>query len=228
MKNYLLGIGFLILAFYLIWQQGSEQIDYADQRSTNQATSDSPYPIAEGNTSRSFSQGGQTPQDGESSTELFFESTKELGQEKLSPGLASELSSVTFSNHTGGIRSIQLHQSNRLNKAYDLNHTEEPLLGIAFEDSTEIFFQRPCLILEIFNSWSKLINGWFIVGNLNPTFASIESMNDPKMTGMFSSIVLFLLAYGMYPWPLSEFGCLWARASKSLVCIIHLIRRLPI
>ncbi|MAE52527.1 MAG: hypothetical protein CMI20_00245 [Opitutae bacterium] len=136
MKNYLLGIGFLILAFYLIWQQGSEQIDYADQRSTNQATSDSPYPIAEGNTSRSFSQGGQTAQDGESSTELFFESTKELGQEKLSLGLASELSSVTFSNHTGGIRSIQLHQSNRLNKAYDLNHTEEPLLGIAFEDST--------------------------------------------------------------------------------------------
>jgi YidC/Oxa1 family membrane protein insertase len=136
MKNYILGVGFLILAFYLIWQQGSEQIDYADQRSTNQITSDSPYPIDEGNTSRSFSQGGQTAQDGESSTELFFESTKELGQEKLSPGLASELSSVTFSNHTGGIRSIQLHQSNRLNKAYDLNHTEEPLLGIAFEDST--------------------------------------------------------------------------------------------
>ena len=33
MKNYILGAGFLVLAFYLIWQQGAEQIDYADQMS---------------------------------------------------------------------------------------------------------------------------------------------------------------------------------------------------
>lgn len=136
MKNYLLGIGFLLLAFYLIWQQGSEQIDYAEQRSTNQTPFEPTHSIAENNTSRPFSQDGKTVDYGEPSAELFFESAKELGQEELSSGLASELSSVTFSNHTGGIRSIQLHQSNRLNKAYDLNHTKEPLLGISFEDSS--------------------------------------------------------------------------------------------
>ena len=31
MKNYLLGAGFLVLAFYLIWQQGAEQIEYSDR-----------------------------------------------------------------------------------------------------------------------------------------------------------------------------------------------------
>ena len=112
MKNYLLGIGFLLLAFYLIWQQGSEQIDYAEQRSTNQTPFEPTHSIAENNTSRPFSQVGKTVDYGEPSAELFFESAKELGQEELSSGLASELSSITFSNHTGGIRSIQLHQSN--------------------------------------------------------------------------------------------------------------------
>ena len=36
MKNYLLGVSFLIVAFYLIWQQGSNQIEYAEQRATEQ------------------------------------------------------------------------------------------------------------------------------------------------------------------------------------------------
>ena len=42
---------------------------------------------------------------------------------------------IVFSNHTGGIRSIQLHKSDRLSKAYDLNHTQNPLLGIVLEDN---------------------------------------------------------------------------------------------
>ena len=38
MKNYLLGVSLLILAFYLIWQQGANQIDYAEQRATEEQT----------------------------------------------------------------------------------------------------------------------------------------------------------------------------------------------
>ena len=35
MKNYLLGIIFLGLAFYLLWQQGNQQIEYANQNPRN-------------------------------------------------------------------------------------------------------------------------------------------------------------------------------------------------
>ncbi|MEL0099249.1 MAG: hypothetical protein VW907_06820, partial [Opitutae bacterium] len=91
MKNYLLGVGFLILAFYLIWQQGSEQMDYAEQRSTNQASVEPILPIAD---NPSISKNGQVVQSDEPSAGILFESVQELGQEKLSAGLASELSSV--------------------------------------------------------------------------------------------------------------------------------------
>ncbi|MEL0099248.1 MAG: YidC/Oxa1 family insertase periplasmic-domain containing protein, partial [Opitutae bacterium] len=144
--------------------------DYAEQRSTNQSSSDSLRPIADDNTSLSFSQHGQTAQYSEPSTEQFFDSAKQLGQEKLSAGLASELSSVTFSNHTGGIRSIQLHQSNRLNKAYDLNHTQEPLLGISFEDSSGKLLPnalpnpRDFQLLE--NSAQRVVYRWESPSNL--------------------------------------------------------------
>ncbi|MEK9772257.1 MAG: YidC/Oxa1 family insertase periplasmic-domain containing protein [Opitutae bacterium] len=167
MKNYLLGVGFLILAFYLIWQQGSEQMDYAEQRSTNQASVEPILPIAD---NPSISKNGQVVQSDEPSAGILFESVQELGQEKLSAGLASELSSVTFSNHTGGIRSIQLHQSNRLNKAYDLNHTQEPLLGISFEDSSGKLLPnalpnpRDFQLLE--NSAQRVVYRWESPSNL--------------------------------------------------------------
>ena len=133
MKNYILGVGFLILAFALIWHQGNEQIQYADTKAPERKSGEKSPPLNDGNISNNNDVVSAYASD---SIDLPFDNANELGNENLVSGLQSELSSFTFSNHTGSIRAIQLHQSKRLSKAYDLNHTEEPLLGIAFEDST--------------------------------------------------------------------------------------------
>jgi YidC/Oxa1 family membrane protein insertase len=133
MKNYILGFGFLILAFALIWHQGNEQIQYADTKAPEQKSGEQSPPPKDRNISLNTDVVSAYASD---SIDLPFDNANELGNENLVSGLQSELSSFTFSNHSGGIRSIQLHQSKRLSKAYDLNHTQEPLLGIAFEDST--------------------------------------------------------------------------------------------
>ena len=130
MKNYLLGVGFLLLAFYMIWQQGTEPTEYADQRLTDQVAEPMPI-LSERNVSKISDQNRQVVQ-----PEQPFGTVEELSEEQLTPGLSTDLSSVTFSNHTGSIRSIQLHQSDRLNKAYELKHLHDPLLGIAFEDNS--------------------------------------------------------------------------------------------
>ena len=109
MKNYLLGVGFLLLAFYMIWQQGTEPTEYADQRLTDQVAEPMPI-LSERNVSKISDQNRQVVQ-----PEQPFGTVEELSEEQLTPGLSTDLSSVTFSNHTGSIRSIQLHQSDRLN-----------------------------------------------------------------------------------------------------------------
>ena len=136
MRNYLLGIGFLILAFYMIWQEGSKQIEYAEQRPPSHEPAKETADFVENNLSKSLHQDASPFVYDQSTKEPRLGSAKALSEEELTSGLDSELSSYTFSNHTGGIRSIKLHQSSRLSKAYDLNHTKEPLLGIAFEDNT--------------------------------------------------------------------------------------------
>ena len=134
MKNYILGAGFLVLAFYLIWQQGAEQIEYSDQMSkAEKREPTSTIEAIENNTSFSSNTSPASNFDSELSS---FAPAVSLGEEKLTDGLSTNLSSVTFSNHTGGIRSVQLHQSDRLNKAYKINHSDEPLLGIAFENES--------------------------------------------------------------------------------------------
>ena len=133
MKNYLLGIGFLVLAFYLIWEQGAEQIN-SNKRDliTPQKSTENLQPFEEDQKSISVADDSGL----ETLTSINNFSQNKLSQEILTPGLSSGLSSLTFTNHTGGIRSIMLHQSDRLSKSYDCNYSDDPLLGITFEDSS--------------------------------------------------------------------------------------------
>ena len=135
MKNYLLGVIFLVLAFYLIWEQGSQQAERNNFPSNTQSESKTVRPTIDGNQTWDVSQNREDSPASFTSNEFGIKPENELGDEILTPGLSTDLSSVLFSNHTGGIRSIQLHKSNRLSKAYDLNHTQNPLLGIALEDN---------------------------------------------------------------------------------------------
>jgi len=135
MKNYLLGVVFLILAFYLIWEQGTQQIEdnhpYEPIHSSAKHTKVAP----ESNQSLAAKPDGNSFISAVSPQELPIHQTNDLSEEILVPGLSTDLSSIVFTNHTGAIRSIQLHESDRLSKAYDINHSNEPLLGLAFEDS---------------------------------------------------------------------------------------------
>ncbi len=135
MKNYLLGVIFLVLAFYLIWEQGSQQAERNNFPSITQSETKTARPTSDGNQTWDVSQNREDSPASFTSNEFGIKPANELGDEILTPGLSTDLSSVLFSNHTGGIRSIQLHKSDRLSKAYDLNHTQNPLLGIALEDN---------------------------------------------------------------------------------------------
>ena len=102
MKNYLLGIIFLVLAFYLLWQQGNEQIEYAKQSPGDSVEIAQDTPKNE-NDAVSFAD--QT-NDGVQS--IVANPTKglqsiQLDEEILTRGLQNELSSFVFSNHSGAI-----------------------------------------------------------------------------------------------------------------------------
>ena len=135
MKNYLLGIIFLGLAFYLLWQQGNQQIEYANQNPRN------PDEVAHDEPSKEtpmVSSADQTNDDVQSivSNPVTGLQSIQLDEEVLNRGLETDLSSFVFSNHFGSIRSISLHKSDRLNKSYELQNPSEPFLAIAFEDSS--------------------------------------------------------------------------------------------
>ena len=172
MKNYLLGAGFLVLAFYLMWQQGAEQIEYSDRlldKEVNEQTQR--VEVIEANSSLYSIAPGLEPRNVNSEGSTQFASVVQLGEEKLTDGLSTDLSSITFSNHTGAIRSVQLHQSERLNKAYDIDHSEQPFLGIAFEDESGVLLSEalpnPRDFSLIESSPSRVVYRWESPGNLS-------------------------------------------------------------
>ena len=172
MKNYLLGAGFLVLAFYLMWQQGAEQIEYSDRlldKEVNEQTQR--VEGIEGNSSPYSTTSGIEPGIVNSEDSTPFAAVVQLGEEKLTDGLSTDLSSITFSNHTGAIRSVQLHQSERLNKAYDIDHSEQPFLGIAFEDESGVLLSEalpnPRDFSLIESSPSRVVYRWESPGNLS-------------------------------------------------------------
>mgnify|MGYP000046297602 FL=1 len=172
MKNYLLGAGFLVLAFYLIWQQGAEQIEYSDRLSNKEVIEQTQRVEGiEGNSSPYSTTSGIEPGIVNSEDSTPFAAVVQLGEEKLTDGLSTNLSSITFSNHTGAIRSVQLHESERLNKAYDIEHSEQPLLGIAFEDESGALLSEalpnPRGFRLIESSPSRVVYRWESPGNLS-------------------------------------------------------------
>ena len=181
MKNYLLGICFLVIAFILIWQQGTEQIEYADRQKETRSSSLSQDGSLDDNFS--FVEQSSNIEESGSITDSFpFKSTPQLGEESLSEGLDTELSSISFSNHTGAIRTIQLHQSQRLSKAYEMEFPEEPFLGIAFEDDSgnllkdQLSNPRGFRLLE--NSPDRVVYRWEALGNLQIDRIYERSSND--------------------------------------------------
>ena len=99
MKNYLLGVIFLVLAFYLIWQQGTEQIDHAEKKSIYENNeNNSVDQVTDLNLSNVSQVAKQTKELGTPLIDPIFGKPKELGEEKLITGLkptCPSLSSLT-------------------------------------------------------------------------------------------------------------------------------------
>ena len=70
MKNYLLGTCFLVLAFFLIWQQGTEQIEYTDRQ--KDAISLSPSPEDSFDDNLSLSEESLNPEISHSDADSFL------------------------------------------------------------------------------------------------------------------------------------------------------------
>jgi YidC/Oxa1 family membrane protein insertase len=136
MKNILIGISMLVLAFYLLWEQGMQQQDFIDnsivadenassrtQGETRISPQSDPYsfsePVADQN--RSLSDTPSSPTLVEREEELF-------------EGLANEFSTLVFTDHSGGVREVKLKEFSRLSRDYNMTHVGDSMLSLSFED----------------------------------------------------------------------------------------------
>jgi YidC/Oxa1 family membrane protein insertase len=136
MKNILIGISMLVLAFYLLWEQGMKQQDFIDnsivadenassrtQGETRISPQSDPYsfsePVADQNRSLSDTPSSPTLVERE---EVLFE------------GLANEFSTLVFTDHSGGVREVKLKEFSRLSRDYNMTHVGDSMLSLSFED----------------------------------------------------------------------------------------------
>ena len=137
MKNYLIGIILLVLAFFLLWREGGRQVELAKQDANRSVSSVSPI---DGNNSpgdQNLTISAPAPvnlPEGNASPVPPIEKPVVLGDEQLVNGLENAYSSLVFSNHTGGLREVHLNKYGRLSKKYDMIQQGDPLLALSFED----------------------------------------------------------------------------------------------
>jgi len=136
MKNILIGISMLVLAFYLLWEQGMQQQDLID----NSIVTD------ENASSRNQGETRISPQfDPSSFSEPVADQNRSLSdipssptlverEEELFEGLANEFSTLVFTDHSGGVREVKLKEFSRLSRDYNMTHVGDSMLSLSFED----------------------------------------------------------------------------------------------
>jgi YidC/Oxa1 family membrane protein insertase len=184
MKNYLIGIILLVLAFFLLWREGGRQVDLAKQDANRSVSSVSPI---DGNNSP----GDQNLTisapalvnlpEGNASPVLPIEPVV-LGEEQLVNGLENAYSSLVFSNHTGGLREVHLNKYGRLSKKYDMIQQGDPLLALSFEDENGALrkdtIPDPRAFKLIENSPRKVLYQWELPGKLRIEREYVREVNS--------------------------------------------------
>lgn len=127
MRNYIIGFALLFVAFYLMVQQEPYPQDLP-RMDTNHSKEDSPRPTQAVYNDSSVEASPSVPQE-------TFQASTSASEEIIVNGLSNQFSRLQFSNETGGIRNITLHQHNRLNKEFSLIQEGTPFLGLSFEDT---------------------------------------------------------------------------------------------
>jgi len=171
MKNYLIGIILLFLAFFLLWREGGRQVDLAKQDANRSASTVSPIDGSNSpvDTNPKISPPVSTG-DGNASAVLPMQKPVVLGEEKLVEGLENNYSSLVFSNHTGGLREVRLNKYSRLSKEYDMKQQGDPLLALSFEDENGALrkgiIPNPRDFQLIENTSGKVLYRWESPGKL--------------------------------------------------------------
>ena len=188
MKNYLIGIILLVLAFFLLWRQGARQMDLPPQDANSSVPS---VPLVDRNNSSgdqnlTISAPVDLPE-GNASPVLPIEKPVVLGKEQLVSGLENSYSSLIFSNHTGGLREVRLNKYDRLSKEYDMIQQGEPLLALSFEDENGRLLKGiipdPRAFRLIENSPRKVLYRWESPGKLR---IEREYLRDSNSTYVFA------------------------------------------
>ena len=207
----------------MIWQQGTEQIEYADRQKDARSLSTSPEDSFDNNFSLIEESLNQKTSNSDVDS-FLFKSAVQLGEESLSDGLGTKLSSISFSNHTGAIRSIRLHQSQRLSKAYEMEFPDEPFLASHSRMTLEPCLESNCLIQGEFRLLENSLTKLCIDGKLQAIYKLIESMNGQIQMAMVSTTGLFLKAFEKLLWRLSGSGSIWGQVFRFPECTIHLTK----
>ncbi len=139
MKNILIGVGMLILAFYMLWEQGKQSQEFLEQ---NRLADDKEIgsPVEANRTYNSSQQALSNNSSGldfnQSESISIHSSIDSLEKEELYEGLSNSFSSLIFTNHSGGVREVNLKQFSRLSRDYNMTHPDEPLLSLSFVDES--------------------------------------------------------------------------------------------
>ena len=139
MKNILIGVGMLILAFYMLWEQGKQSQEFLEQ---NRLADDKVIgsPLEANRTYNSSQQDIPNNSSGldfnQSESISIHSSFDSLEKEELYEGLSNNFSSLLFTNHSGGVREVNLKQFSRLSRDYNMTHPGEPLLSLSFVDES--------------------------------------------------------------------------------------------
>ncbi len=165
MKNYLIGIVFLLAAFYLLWQQGEvarEQstVDTAWDQNQSLPSNQAFQPTEE---KKSFTGEATSFNEGEAQEDAF-EVIQDAPEEELFEGMANEYSTLQFTNYSGGLRKIDLNEFERLSRQFSMEHSDEPFLALAFEDDNGNLVKgamgKPIAFELIEKSPDKVIYSW--------------------------------------------------------------------
>ena len=126
----------LVLAFYLLWEQGMQQQELID----NSIVADENVSIATQGETRISTQSPPSSfsdpvvDQNRSLPDISTSPTLIEREEELFEGLANQFSTLVFTDHSGGIREVKLKEFSRLSRDYNMTHVGDSMLSLSFED----------------------------------------------------------------------------------------------
>ena len=132
MKNYLIGIVFLLAAFYLFGNK--VKLLGSSQRMTPAWDENQSFLQIRllANPKKSSLPVRQRVSMRVKHRRMHLKLFKTRQRKSLFEGMANEYSTLQFTNYSGGLRKIDLNEFERLSRQFSMEHSDEPFLGLAF------------------------------------------------------------------------------------------------